>query len=388
MDIKKAIIFSAIFAASTAAFAQSSNVKKAATNIQEYEKFRGAGTPQLGTKFLTTAKEAIDLAVVHEKTKDNADAWTYYSLIYSNLANDNKSAEDAKKADEGIKTAKSLDKDGKNKENIGVAEQTLYAFNFNQGVGFWDAQDFKNAYNSFDQALVYVPGDTTLTYYAAIAAIQLQDYPKGIEKYKQLIDRKDFSSHKVVMVDLPKLYLSLQDTANAINYAGLAAKEYPNDNGAVTQNIELNLIVGNEAKIITDIENQITKDSGNKTLYYYLGLAKSASGKPLEALEAYKKAIAIDPNYSDANLNAAVVLVNSTRDEIQALNDDKTLTNNQYTTKLNALKDKIRPAEAYFLVPITNDPKNELALRGLKSLYDFLQEENKSKEIQAKIDAL
>lgn len=390
MSLKKTIILSVLIAsgASTSVFAQNSNVKKAASNIQEYEKFRGAGTPQLGEKFLNTAKEAIDLAVVHEKTKDNADTWTYYSLIYANLATDKKDSETAKKAGEGIIKAKELDKDAKNKDNIGIAEQTLYAFNFNQGVGFWEKSDFPSAYKAFDQALVYSPGDTTLTYYSALAAVQSSDYTNGIARYKQLIDKKDFSQHKTVMVDLPKLYLSLKDTTSALEYSALAAKEYPNDNNAVTQNIELNLIVGNESKIITDIENQITRDSGNKTLYYYLGLALNASGKPKESYEAYKKAIAIDPNYSDANLNAAVVLINSTRDDIQALNDDKTLSNTQYTTKLNELKDKIKPAEGYFLSVLTNEPNNEMALKGVKSLYDFLQLEEKSKAIQARIDAL
>jgi len=194
MIIKKAIILSAILAAGTTAFAQTSNIKKASTNVQEYEKFRTTGTPQLGLKFLETAKDAIDLAVVNDKTKESPEAWTYYSLIYSNLATDKKSAEDAKKADEGILLAK--------------------------------------------------------------------------------------------------------------KYAGLAAKEYPNDVAAATQNIELNLIVGNESKIIAEIENQIAKDSGNKTLYYYLGLAQNAAGNPKESYDAYKKAIAIDPNYIDANLNA------------------------------------------------------------------------------------
>lgn len=388
MNFRKTIILSALLAAGSSAFAQTSNVKKAATNIQEYEKFRTAGTPQFGEKFLNTAKEAIDLAVVNEKTKDNADAWTYYSLIYSNLATDKKNAEDAKKADAAIKKAKELDKEGKNKENIGIAEQILYALNFNQGVAFWEASDFKNAYNSFDHALTYAPGDTTLTYYAAIAAIQTADYPKGIEKYKQLLDKRDYSQHKTVVLDLPKLYLNLNDTTSALEYAALAAKEYPNDNNAVTQNIELNLIVGNEGKIVSDIEAQILKDSGNKTLYYYLGLALSASGKTKEAFEAYKKALAIDPNYIDANLNAAVTLINSTREEIQALNEDKTISNNQYATKIEALKQQIKPSETYFLAVLQNDPKNDMALRGLKSLYDFLQNEEKSKEIQNRIDAL
>ncbi|MCI0922267.1 tetratricopeptide repeat protein [Sphingobacterium rhinopitheci] len=388
MNLRKTIILSAILAAGSTAFAQSSNVKKAASNIQEYEKFRAAGTPQLGEKFLNLAKDAIDLAIVNDKTKDNADTWTYYSLIYSNLAVDKKSTEDAKKAEEGIKTAKSLDKDAKNKENIGVAEQTLYAYNFNQGVAFWEASDFNNAYNSFDQALVYAPGDTTLTYYAALAAIQSSDYPKGIEKYKQLLDKRDYSQHKTVVVDLPKLFLSVKDTTAALEYAALAAKEYPNDNNAITQNIELNLIAGNESKIIADIQSQITKDSGNKTLYYYLGLAQSASGKTKDAYEAYKKAIAIDPNYTDANLNAAVTLINSTRDDIQLLNEDKNLTNTQYAAKIEALKEQIKPAENYFAAVLSIEPKNEMALKGLKSLYDFLQLEEKSQEIQARIDAI
>ena len=362
MNLKKAIILSAIIAATTSTFAQTSNVKKAATNIQEYEKFKAAGSPQLGEKFLTTAKDAVDLAVVNEKTKENPDAWTYYSLVYANLAMDKKNPEDATKADEGIKKAKELDKDGKNKENIGIASQTLYAFNFNQGVGFWEKSDFQNAGKSFDQALVYSPGDTTLTYYSALASIQTADYVKGIEKYKQLSTRKDFSQHKVILVDLPKLFLSLKDTTSALEYSALAAKEYPNDNNAITQNIELNLIVGNEAKIIADIENQIKKDSGNKALYYYLGLAQSASGKSKEAYEAYKQAIAIDPNYSDANLNAAVVLMNATRDDIQALNDDKKLTNSQYASKVAQLKEQVKPAEGYFMTVLNLDPKNYMDL--------------------------
>lgn len=388
MDLKKAIILSAMVTAGTTVFAQSSNLKKAASNIQKYEELRSTGSAQLGTSFLTTAKEAIDAASVHEKTKDLAETWTYYSLVYASLAVDEKSEENATKAAEGIAKAKELDKDNKNASNISVAEQNLYSFNFNQGVGFWDKKEYKEAYNAFNQALNYMPGDTTLTYYAGLAAIQNNDYQNGIDKYKQLIDKRDYSQHKAVVVDLPKLYLSLKDTTSALEYAALAAKEYPNENDAVVQNIELNLIVGNEAKIISEIENQISKDGNNKNLYYYLGIAQSANNNTDKAYEAYKKAIEIDPNYNDANLNAGVVLMNGIREELQKVNEDKTLSNNQYTAKVNELKEKIKPAEAHFLKVIENDPKNDSALKGLKGLYDFLQLEEKGKEIQEKIDAL
>lgn len=388
MDFKKAIILSAMVATGTTVFAQSSNLKKAASNIQKYEELRGSGSSQLGGSFLQTAKEAVDAASVHEKTKDLAETWMYYSLVYANLAVDQKSEEDAAKAAEGIIKAKELDKDKKNASNINVAEQNLYSFNFNHGVGFWDKKEFKSAYDAFNKALTYMPGDTTLTYYAGLAAIQNNDYQNGIDKYKQLIDKKDYSQHKAVLVDLPKLYLSLKDTSNALEYAALAAKAYPNDNDAVIQNIELNLIVGNESKIISEIENQIAKDNRNKSLYYYLGIAQSSNNNPDKAYEAYQKAIEIDPNYNDANLNAGVVLMNSIREQLQKVNDDKTLSNNQYTTKVAELKEKIKPAEALFLKVIENEPSNESALKGLKGLYDFLQLEEKGKAIQEKLDAL
>src|SRR5690606_40806442 len=95
---------------------------------------------------------------------------------------------------EGIKKATELDKENKNAENIKVAGQVLGQFNFNQGVAAWEKQDFKTAYASFDNALNFLPGDTTLTYYSGLAAIQNQDYTNAIEKYKQLIRSEEHTS--------------------------------------------------------------------------------------------------------------------------------------------------------------------------------------------------
>lgn len=390
MNFKKSIALSVIvLGGATITFAQNSNVKKAATNIQKFEELKAVGSPgELGKANLATAKEAIDAAIVHEKTKDLAETWTYYSLIYSNLANLEKNDEAATKAMEGIKKATSLDTDKKHAPNLDVAGQVLGQYQFNKGVGAWEKQDYVSAYGSFNDALAFMPGDTTLTYYAGLAAIQNKDYKNGIEKYKQLLSRKDFSSHKLVSVDLPKLYLSLGDTTSAIEYASKAAQEYPNENDAVIQNIELNLIVGNEEKTIADIEAQLAKTPTNKNLLYYLGIAHSSANNSDKALEAYKKAIEIDPNYSDANLNAGVILMNSIREKLQAINDDKTLSNTQYSAKVNELKEQIKPAEAFFTKVLETEPKNESALKGLKGLYDFLQDEAKGKSIQEKIDAL
>jgi len=384
MNIKNIAIFSAFLMMGSISFGQTSNLRKTAKSIQQYDELRIAGTPQLGKTYIEAAKEAIDAAIIHDKTKDLAETWTYYALVYGNLASAEKNEEYATKAKEGIDNAIVLDKDGKQKQNIEVAQQLLGSYNFNQGVANWEKQDYKSAFSSFNTALEYMPGDTTLIYYSGLAAIQNQDYKNGIEKYKQLIDRKDFSSHKIVMVDLPKLYLSMKDTASAIEYAAKAVEAYPDDKGAAVQNIELNLIVGNNEQVISNIQSQIAKDPENKNLYYYLGIAESANNNSNNALAAYNKAIELDPNYADANLNAGVVLMNQVRDELNELNSSNA-TGAAQAAKLKELKEKLKPVEAFFTKVIEVEPANTSALRGLKQYYDFVEDEAKSKEIAQKL---
>lgn len=388
MNFNKTVLSLLLACSSTFVFAQTSNLRKAKTNIAKYEELKSVGNAELGKNNLMDAKEAIDKAIEHDKTKDLAETWTYAALIESNIALSDNDEAAGTKALEAIQKAKELDKDEKNAENISVAGQIMGQYKFNQGVAAWDKQDFQSAYNSFNGALDYLPGDTTLIYYSGLAAIQNQDYDNAIEKYKEILPIKEFSQHRTVTVDLSKLYLSKQDTANALVYAQKATEEYPDDQDAAIQNIELNLIAGNESKIITDIENQISKDPQNKNLYYYLGIAYSAADNPEKALESYRKAIEIDPEYLEANTNAAVTIMNSVRDELNAVNADKSLSNEQYNAKVEEIKEKVKVAHP-FLIKVTElDPSSADALRNLKSYYDFMQEEEKSNEIQAKIDAL
>lgn len=388
MNIKKAILFSLLAVAGTTAFAQSGNLRKAKAALQKFQELQEAGSAELGKSSLKSAKEAIDPAITHDKTKDDPETWTIYALVNANLAVLEKSAEAAATAEEGIQKATELDSNEKNKENIAIAGQLLGQFNFGQGADAFNSQDYKTAYTAFDQALRYLPGDTTLLYYSGLAAIQNQDYPNAIKRYEELIPQKEFSQHKAVTIDLPKLYLSAKDTTNALEYAAKAAAEYSEDDDASIQNIELNLMTGNEEKIIGEIENQIAKDADNKALYYYLGIAYSASNNNDKATEAYKKAVEIDPNYVEANKNASATIINGVRDQLNALNEDKTLSNNDYSAKVEELKEQIKEALPYLEKVVELDPQDIDALRSLKGYYDFQQDEAKSAETQAKIEAL
>lgn len=388
MNLNKATLILLLAFSSTFAVAQTSNLRKAKSNIVKFEELKGVGNPELGMSNLKDAKEAIDKAIEHDKTKDLAETWTIAALIESNIALAENDASASDRAVTLIAKARELDTDKKNEENILIAEQTIGQVKFNQGVAAWDANNFKNAYDAFDDALKFLPGDTTLTYYSGLAAIQNGDFTNAVAKYKELLPNKEFSQHKVIAIDLSKLYLSMQDTANAIIAAQEAVNLYPEDNDAVIQNIELNLIAGNETKIISEIEDQIAKSPDNKNLHYYLGISYSAAGETDKALQSYKKAIEIDPNYLEANTNTAVTIMNSIRDELNEVNANKELSNAEYNAQVEVIKEKIKEALPYLTKVVELEPNSVDALRNLKSYYDFMQDEEASADLQKRIDEL
>lgn len=388
MNKSKCLFLGTLLFATSAAFAQTSNIRKAKSAYGEYEKLQQAGgeVNDIGMKFLTDAVEPIDAAVVHDRTKENPEAWTFYSLIYGNLAFVNKDADAASKALEGIEKAKEFDSDDKFVENLDIAKANVRNYYQVIGADAWQEQNFAAAYTAFDEGLKISPGDTTLTYYAGIAAIQNEDYTNAIEKYESLVPITDYSDHRSVVNDLPKLLIQEGDTTRALEYAAKAVEAYPEDAEIIIQNIEFNLMTGNEAKIISEIEEQIAKDGQNKQLYFYLGLARSSSGDQDGAIEAYKQAVAIDPNYTEANLNIAALIMNSANEELMALNDDRSLSTDAYNAGVEQVKTKMSEAIPYLERVVEADPSNRAALRNLKGYYDFVQDEEKSAEMQARLD--
>ncbi|MFD2599374.1 tetratricopeptide repeat protein [Sphingobacterium corticis] len=388
MNTKKCLFITGALAISmSTAFAQSGNLKKAKSAYTKYEEMGGPEAGEISAKLLKDAVEPIEEATQHEKTKDNPETWTVYSLIYSNLAFAEKNGEYAEKAIAGLGKATELDADKKNESNISAAKVTLRNFYQTTGYEEWKNENFKGAGEEFEKGLALVPGDTTLTYFGALAAIQTQDYPTAIKKYEELLPHEDHSEYRMINADLPKLYLSTGDTTNALKYAASAAEKFPEDNDIVLQNIELNLITGHEQEIIQQIEAQLQRETDNKTLYYYLGTAYGSSENDEKALQAYKKAIEIDPDYLEANLNTAAVIMNMANKALMDLNGDKSVSDADYNTRVEKIKADMGEAVPYLEKALSIDPKNTNALSNLKSYYNFIQDEEKANEVQGRLEA-
>lgn len=386
----KSILLAICLLGSLATFAQKNELNKGKSNYNKFNEVKSIGSASLGEKDLETAKVSLEKASVHDKTKDLSETWTYLALVYADYSvlDSNENEAYTNKAIEALEKAKTLEGHAEQAENIDVVARMLAQNELTNGVKAFEKQDFKAAYSNFSKGLEYLPGDTLFSYYAGLSAINGQDYPSAVNMYKNILKHEDFSTLNQIYLDLSRLYMMQNDTASAIQYAEEGSLKFPDFTDLATQKIELNLQAGNEEKVISDIESQIAKSPTDQRLYYYLGIAYGSTDNEVKAEEAYKKAIELDPEFSDAYINLGGLMLNK---GIQVFRDASNLPTNQqkeYNEEIkrgNVLIDEALP----FLSKATETaPTSAIAWQNLRTYYQLKENKEKTEEIDAKIQAL
>ncbi|WP_207425319.1 lipopolysaccharide assembly protein LapB [Pedobacter sp. SYSU D00535] len=389
MKIKSLIVAIAVMGASAPAFAQKGAVNTAKTEYEKYAAMKAA-SPKLAEPAIKAAKEAVDKAVVHEKTLNDPTAWTYKALIYADLAladtafkSDDKIAEAAN----AVQKAVSLDKDGANKANIARANTLLGYYERGKGLQNFKAKNWANAYTAFNSGLKYIPKDTIIAYYAGASAQNAGNFAGAIESYSSILDQ-NYSFLEDVYINLAESYAANKDTANAMRTLSAASAKFPANSNLVKREIELGLNSGKYKETISKIEAQAAKEPGNKLYPFYLGIAYNSVKDYKKAEEAYQKAISIDPNFGDAYINLGGLIMNNGIDTYNKANKLPA----SKTTEFNALR-KQAVAEFDRALPYLEkasqiNPKSNLALQNLKQYYMIKNNSAKAAEIDAKIKAL
>lgn len=391
MKIKSFILALTLVGASLSGFAQKGELSSAKSNYEKYAQLRDANSGALGLANLKSAKAAVDKAVAHEKTMNDPASWTYKALIYSDMALMDSVPTTSKplltEAASALAKAKELDKAGANKANLDKAAANLAQYDLNIGVKAYQAGKFEEAYASFDNSLKFRAGDTTIIYYAGLSAINAKNYKAGIQKYEDLV-KTNFSANNQVFLDLSRLYMMQGDTVKAIQYASQGAAKFPNDAALATQEIELSLMAGKQKEVISKIEAQAIKDPKNKLLPFYLGIAYNASNDNEKAIAAYKQALAIDPEFGDANLNIGGLYLNKGIELYNAANKLPQNKQKEYDTMMKQANTQFDTSFPYLQKAVELNPKSRLALDNLKTYYIIKKNQAKVDEITKKIAAL
>lgn len=336
------------------------------------------------------AKEAIDNASVHEKTKDKPKTWYFRGLIYKNILTSQNpkfkdlQADAPKQTFESFSKAMALGKPGDEYyDNSSKEIQGLWGLFLNDGINKYQEKKNQEAIASYEIAQAIQPKDTTAYLYAFYASEQIPDYEKAKTYTYKLFDLGRRS---------PEMYIALANIAkrmekkdSALAHIQAGRVQYPNNKNLALIELDMYFAAGKGDEARKKLEETIKLDSTNANLYAILGnlydqeaadkkkSAKEQDANKQKAIVAYKKAIKLDPKNLESQFNLGVYYFNRGADLLKKTNDMDIPTYQAKGKKLEAdAQNEFKLALPYFEACYQINNKDEGVQKSLKNCYERL----------------
>ena len=319
------------------------------------------------------------------------------------------------------------------KQDIEVQTQNLKAHLVNKGSALIDAQDYESSTDYFENAYKVSPNDTIYLFYAASTAVNAKLYDRSLSMYEKLRalnftgiednfyatnkdtqgeelfpskvvrdlsikskshvnprDEKSASKFPEIIKNIALIYVQNGDNEKALEAMAVARENDPEDINLLLTEANVHYSMGNTSKFKELLEIAIQKDPNNPDLQYNLGVISSEIKDFESAKKYYLKAIELKPNYINAYVNLAALILGqeeSILDEMNALGsssaDDR---------KYDKLKEKRNQLYLDAIPHLENamkfDPTNVQAAETLANIYSAVGDSEKYKEFKALAESL
>ena len=166
-----------------------------------------------------------------------------------------------------------------------------------------------------------------------------------------------------------------------------ARKENPEDTSLIISQADLYLKIGDVATYKKLISEVIEKNPNNADMLYNLGVISFNNKELVDAEKYYLRAIQIDPKYSNAYLNLAILKLDSEKKIIDQMNKlgNTPAENKKYDILKKQREDIFKSAIPYLEKVVEMDDKNVEASRTLLNVYNALEMTDKAKVLKAKM---
>ncbi|MEP5338248.1 MAG: tetratricopeptide repeat protein [Algibacter sp.] len=300
-----------------------------------------------------------------------------------------------------------------------------------KGNDAYEKKEFSIASSNFERVYNMNKKDTLYLYYAAATAVSAPDYPRALKLYAQLkdlgytgietkyyavnketqeketftnaqlrnlsvkakthlkpTDEKSESKKAEIVRNVALIYVSEGDEEKALEAVEEARVENPDDVNLVLTAANLYYKMGNTEEFQKLLKIATAMDPENPDLQYNLGVI-AAESEDVEAAKAYyAKAIELDPNYINAYINSAALVLEGESVLVEEMNNLGTSdADDKRYDELKAEKETIyRSAIPLLEKALSIDEKNESAVKTLLGIYSVLGETEKREALKAKTE--
>lgn len=226
--------------------------------------------------------------------------------------------------------------------------------------------------------------DTVIVYNAALAARNAGDHKKAAHYFEKAAELGYGGSDTYYL--LKTEYMALQDTAKALQTLEKGYELYPDSTIIIFELVNYHLQAGNseEGMKYLNAAEQIAGD--NPSIYFAKGTLFEKLGDKEKAMEAYREALRIDPEFFNAWFNIGALYFNQAVEMYEKANSIEDLDdyNKAKAAADEVLRKSIEPLEkAHQLLPT-----DKSTLETLSTIYYRLQMMDKRDEVKARLDAL
>lgn len=272
-----------------------------------------------------------------------------------------------------------------------------HLYYINGGAYYFDAKDYKKAYDFFEQYLqisdlpmfkgeAIAARDSnfmTVQFYAAVAATQLGDSKTAIAALERA-KNSDYKGNEVFQY-LCYEYELAKDSVNLEKTLEEGLVKFPEEKYYLIKLINNYIYSNRNEKAIQYLTTAIAKEPNNAQLYDVMGRVYETGLKDYANAEKFfTKAIETDANYTDALSNLGRVYYNqgvNKQGEANMINDSKL-----YQEELAKAKEFFKKALPYFEKAHQLKPDEKECLTALRGIYYNLNMGPELEAIEAKMN--
>jgi tetratricopeptide (TPR) repeat protein/S1-C subfamily serine protease len=200
-------------------------------------------------------------------------------------------------------------------------------------------ENYDDALESIEQAILLEPSDSILLNAKAILLTRKKRAQEAIEIYDAIISRRQeayaYLNRGIVKSTLGQKQSAIADYDRAITINPNYAEAY------FVRGLEKHN-PGQEQAAIADYDRAITINSNYANAYYYRGLAKSHLGQKQAAITDYDRAIAINPSHAEAYYYRGQIKDNAGQKQAAITDYDRAITINPNYAEAYSLRGIIK----------------------------------------------
>lgn len=266
------------------------------------------------------AKTYIDKAIKHESTKGQAKTWYYKAFIYAQLSSSKKpkAVELQKTIDfsaevlAAMKKAKALDKKKEYDRELKNLAAPMYNNSLKGGIAAYNNKEYKKAFSMFTASQEYAKiinlVDSVGAYNGAMAASLTDNYEGAVKNYQRCLDIQYGGAD--VYLKLADAYTKLEKKDEAAKVMAEAKAKYPNEPAIILNEVKVLLQEKKPEQAKQRLESVLANDPNNFALQYAAGVTYNQMESYDKAIEAYTKALELNPEDYNSKFNLSVVYNN------------------------------------------------------------------------------